>query len=163
MSAWSRTRLAAALTIAMLAAITAAPGAVAAARPRVSIPQMYQDLMCVVCHESLAIAQSPESFQERQEVRTLVGQGLDRAQVEHAMVAQYGTAVLARPPAHGFNLLVYVIPPVVVLIGLGTLVVTIPRWRRRSRAQRSAGAATGPPTLSDADTQRIDQELAERF
>ena len=72
-------------------------------------------------------------------------------------MAQYGESVLGKPPAHGFNLVVYVLPPVLVAIALITLVVTLPKWRRRAReaAPLAAGAA-----LSPDDTRRLDEELA---
>ena len=96
--------------------------------------------MCVACHESLAVAQSPEAFSERQYIRDLIAQGETAAEIKRNMVAQYGTAVLAVPPAQGFNLVVYVLPPVLVGVGILVLALTIPRWRRRAR-----GAGAGHP------------------
>ena len=58
------------------------------------------------------------------------------------MVAQYGPAVLAKPPASGFNLVIYVLPPVLVAIGVVTLLIAIPRWRRRSRLAASSPLAS---------------------
>ena len=60
--------------------------------------------MCVACHEPLAVSQSPEAFSERSFIRVLIAQGLTKAQIEKQMVANYGAAVLAKPPASGFNL-----------------------------------------------------------
>ena len=94
--------------------------------------------MCVLCHESLAVAQSAESYQERAYVRTFVAQGLTVKQIEDRMVGLYGTGVLAQPPKHGFSLLVYIIPPVVVLAGILLLFYTVPRWRRKAAAARDA-------------------------
>lgn len=154
-------RLAALLLVAVVAAGGVAP-TVAAARARVSVTEVYGDLMCVVCNESLAVAQAPEAYQERQQVRTYVAQGMDVKQIERAMVAQYGASVLAKPPAKGFNVLVYVIPPAVVAIGIVVLVLTVPRWRARAGRSRGRPAADAP-AVSDADRRRIDRELAERF
>ena len=70
--------------------------------------------MCVSCKEPLSVAQSPQAMAERNFIRTLVAQGQTKAQIERALVAQYGTAVLGRPPAHGFNLTVYILPPALV-------------------------------------------------
>jgi cytochrome c-type biogenesis protein CcmH/NrfF len=81
-----------------------------------------------------------------------------KPQVEQALVAQYGPAVLGRPPAHGFNLTVYVLPPAILVLGLATLALTLPRWRRRARAGArpvSTGSAVDP-----ADAKRLDEELA---
>jgi cytochrome c-type biogenesis protein CcmH len=135
------------------------PASWAATPRRASYNQVVNDVMCVVCHEPLAVAQSPEAFQERQYIRTLIAQGETRAQIEHGMVESYGPAVLALPPAHGFNLFVYVIPPVLVALGVATLMITLPKWRRRTRLA-AAQPTAAPPTLDPDDAQRLNEDLA---
>ncbi len=147
----------AALTTVLLTALS--PVA-ALAVPRASFTQIESDLMCIACHESLAVAQSPEAFSEREFLRGLIAQGLTKQQIENQMVAQYSTAVLAKPPASGFDLLIYVLPPVLVGIGVITLVITIPRWRRRSLLAASS-LATAPP-LDPADSERLERDLAQQ-
>ena len=128
--------------------------ALAASRP--SLTELESQLMCVACHESLAVAQSPESFSERQYIRDLIAQGESAAEIKRNMVAQYGQAVLAVPPAQGFNLVVYVLPPVIVALGILLLALTVPRWRRRTRQQTPA---TGAPPLTAEDTRRLNDDL----
>ena len=116
-------------------------------------------MMCVACHEPLAVAQSQEAFSERSFIRLLIAQGLTKSQIEKQMVANYGAAVLARPPASGFNLLIYVLPPVLLAIGIVTLLVTIPRWRRRSRAAGATEPDPGLP-LDPTDARRLQEDLS---
>ena len=110
--------------------------------------------MCPSCREPLAVAQSPQAYAERNFIRGLIAQGLTKAQIERQLVAQYGPSVLGKPPAHGFNLTVYVLPPALVLLGLGILAITLPRWRRRTRAaslqrtRRTRAPLPAPPTPS---------------
>jgi cytochrome c-type biogenesis protein CcmH len=152
------------LMLAMLAGMASpAVGAAAQVREHATVQQMYDDLMCVLCHESLAVAQSAESYQERAYVRQFVAQGLTVKQIEDRMVGLYGTGVLAKPPKHGFSLLVYVIPPVVVLGGILLLFYTVPRWRRKAAAARDAAGTAEGPAISEQESQRLDEELAERF
>jgi cytochrome c-type biogenesis protein CcmH len=152
------------LTLAMLAGAAAATVAGAAqVREHTTVQAMYDDLMCVLCHESLAVAQSAESYQERAYVRTFVAQGLTVKQIEDRMVGLYGTGVLAQPPKHGFSLLIYIIPPVVVLAGILLLLYTVPRWRRKAAEARDAEGVTEGPAISERESQRLDEELAERF
>ena len=132
-------------------------------RERATVQGMYNDLMCVLCHESLAVAQSAESYQERAYVRTFVKQGLTVKQIENRMVSLYGTGVLAQPPKHGFSLLVYIVPPVVVVAGILLLLYTVPRWRRKAAAARAAPGSGEQPAISEQESQRLDEELAERF
>jgi cytochrome c-type biogenesis protein CcmH len=152
------------LVLAMLAG-AASPTIAGAAqvRQRATVEEMYNDLMCVLCHESLAVAQSAESYQERAYVRTFVKQGLSVKQIEDRMVGLYGTGVLAQPPKHGFSLLVYIIPPVVVLAGILLLFFTVPRWRAKAAAARAAPGSAEGPAISEQESQRLDDELAERF
>jgi cytochrome c-type biogenesis protein CcmH len=147
----------------LLLAVLVLPGAAAAAT-RASFTQIEDEVMCVVCHEPLAVAQSPEAFQERDYIRGLILQGKSRREIENDLVQQYGPAVLAKPPAHGFNLLVYVLPPVAVLLGIVTLAITLPRWRRRTRQAAAAAAAASPQpgghAMSPDDARRLDEDLA---
>lgn len=152
------------LTLALLAAAASPTVATAAqVREHTTVQQMYDNLMCVLCHESLAVAQSAESYQERAYVRHFVAQGLTVKQIEDRMVGLYGTGVLAQPPKHGFSLLVYVIPPVVVLAGILLLLYTVPRWRRTAAAARAVPGGGEEAAISEQESQRLDQELAERF
>jgi cytochrome c-type biogenesis protein CcmH/NrfF len=149
-----------------IALVSPAAALAAGARSRASFTQIEGDVMCVVCHEPLAVAQSPEAFQERDYIRGLINQGKTRRQIENDLVQQYGPAVLAKPPAHGFNLLVYVIPPVAIILGIAAVAVTLPRWRRRTR-QAAALAAAAPhaagPAFSPADARRLDDDLKREF
>jgi|HubBroStandDraft_1064217.scaffolds.fasta_scaffold141085_2 cytochrome c-type biogenesis protein CcmH/NrfF len=146
------------LALTALALLTAvAP--VAAASPRVSLNGILPDFMCVVCHEPLNVAQSPEADQERSLLVSLIAKGETKAQIESTMVAQYTPAVLGVPKAKGFNAVLYILPPVVLLAGLASLAVLIPRWRRRGVAAAAVAAATEPP-LDEADAKRLDEELA---
>jgi cytochrome c-type biogenesis protein CcmH/NrfF len=149
-------RLVAALVASALMAVPAASAA--AATPRASLTDVEQDVMCVVCKQPLAVSQSPQADRERAFINQLIAKGLTKAQIERQLVGQYGPSVLALPPASGFNLTVYVLPPVLVVIGVGLLVYLLPRWRRRTRADAQAQPAAS--TLAPTDSQRLDEELA---
>jgi cytochrome c-type biogenesis protein CcmH len=163
MTAGRRTRTVAAVGLAILSLAAGTvgsleSGAQANTTPRASYIEVLNDVMCVVCHEPLAVAQSPEAFQERQYIRTLIAQGETKQQIEHNLVEQYGPAVLSRPPAHGVNLLVYIIPPLVLIAGLVTLAVFLPRWRRRARQTNDGTTAAAAP-LDPTDAKRLNDDL----
>jgi cytochrome c-type biogenesis protein CcmH len=151
-----RLRIAAGLA---LTALAMSPAVALATYARASLTDVEADLMCTECHEPLALSQSTEAIRERALVRTLIAQGLDKAQIEHQMVLQYGPAVLARPPAHGFNLTVYILPPTILLAGLATLAYLLPRWRRRT-PPATAGSDRPSPGLSPPDARRLEDELS---
>jgi cytochrome c-type biogenesis protein CcmH len=141
-----------ALTAALAPAATAAPA-------RASLMDVENSVMCVVCDEPLAVANSPQAYQERDFIRGLIAKGETKKQIEQALVANYGIAVLGKPPARGFNLTVYVLPPAVLAAGLALLAFTLPRWRRRLRA-KSSETTPGAPSLSQAEERRLDEELS---
>jgi cytochrome c-type biogenesis protein CcmH len=155
-----RTAVASLAMILAIAATAITPTAVAAATPRANLTDVESDVMCPSCREPLAVAQSPQAVAERNYIRGLIAQGLTKQQIERQLVAQYGTSVLGKPPAHGFNLAVYVVPPAIVLIGLGILALALPRWRRRARAASASAAPPSSPAASAADAQRLDDDLA---
>jgi cytochrome c-type biogenesis protein CcmH len=144
---------------AVLVALSLAFAPAALSAGRASFTDIQNDMMCVACHEPLAVAQSQEAFSERSFIRLLIAQGLTKSQIEKQMVANYGAAVLAKPPASGFNLLIYVLPPVLLAVGIVALLVTIPRWRRRSRVAEATGVDPGLP-LDPTDARRLQDDLS---
>ncbi len=146
----------------LLAGGVLAPGALAAtcAQPRASLTDIESDVMCTLCHESLAVAQSPQADAERSYIRGLIAQCLTKQQVERNLVGQYGEAVLGKPPASGVNLTIYILPPAVLVIGIAVLAVTLPRWRRRTRAAAQPEPAS-TRTLDPAEASRVEQELSQ--
>jgi cytochrome c-type biogenesis protein CcmH len=115
--------------------------------------------MCTSCHEPLPLAQSPQAQSEKQYLASLVDQGLSAKQIQHQMVAQYGVAVLGKPPAHGFNLTIYILPPAILLIGIAGLLYALPKWRERSRLAATQEPESAP-ALSASDAKRLDEDIA---
>ncbi len=60
--------------------------------------------------------------------------GKDETTILQDFVKQYGVQVLASPPATGFNLTVWVLPGVGLLVGLGVVVMIVRRMRKPRRA-----------------------------
>lgn len=152
-----------ALAIVLCLALAAVPGSAAAgtapAHPRTSLLSVEDGLICVACHEPLALANSPEAVVERQLAEHLIAKGETKQQILQEEVSQFGTAVLAKPPASGFNLTVYILPPALVIGGALLLAFTLPKWRRRGRAAARTPLPTGP-ALSGSDARRLEEDLA---
>jgi cytochrome c-type biogenesis protein CcmH len=142
-----------------------APAALASTpQPQASLTDIENDVMCTVCHESLAVAQSPQADSERNYIRGLIAKGETKQQILRDMVAQYGPEVLGRPPASGFNLSVYVLPPAILVIGIAILAITLPRWRRRTRAAAARAPSNGNGTAAafdPAEAARLEHELSQ--
>jgi cytochrome c-type biogenesis protein CcmH len=131
-----------------------------AVAPRASLPQIERQVMCVTCKIPLEVAESPQADRERAFIQRLIDEGKDEAAIKHALVGQYGPAVLALPSDSGFDATAYIVPLAVVIALLIALVLLLPRWRRRARAQALASGTA--PVLSPSDAQRLDADL-ERY
>jgi len=145
----------------LVALAFAGPGVFAAtAAADVNYYSVVPQFMCVECHESLNQVNSLEAIAEKTTLRRLIAQGLNLGQIKSGMVAQYGPDVLARPPAHGFNLTIYILPPAVLVGGLALLAYTLPKWRERSK-RASVTSLPGAAPLDSDDAKRLDDELAD--
>ena len=143
-------------TLVILLALTAGGSAMAAGR--LNLLDVETQFMCVSCHEPLNTVSSPQAISEKQALARLIDRGDNMQQITSAMVSYYGVQVLARPPASGVNLLIYILPPALLLGGLGLLAYTLPRWRARARAEQTP-LASGAPLPPD-QAARLDDELA---
>jgi cytochrome c-type biogenesis protein CcmH len=152
-----------ALVVAPLVAIAIAAPAQADA-PRASLPAVERRVMCVTCKIPLMVAQSPQADRERAFIRGLIAEGDTQAQIERALVAQYGPAALGLPAAHGFDLSAYLVPLAALLGLLAVLALLLPRWRRQARARPAAAPPAhtdGASGLTAAERARLDADLAQ--
>ena len=143
------------LVLIALAALAVNAPLAHAAEPRTSLPDVEDEVMCVTCNVPLNIAESPQANQQRDLIRRLVAAGLTKEQVKDRLVAEYGEDVLALPEDDGVGLAAYVVPIVLVLGMVLAAAFFLPRWRRTKAPTSTAG-----PQVSDAELQRLDEDLA---
>lgn len=149
-----------ALALAVVLAAVAGAGTLPAQQPatRVSEQQVHEvaaQLRCVVC-QNLSVADSPSEManQMRAIVRERLAAGDTPEQVLQYFVERYGEWILLSPRFEGFNLLVWVMPVVAVVAGLGLTTVLLRRW---TRARRTAAPAAG--AVDAAMSERIRREM----
>ena len=147
------TRVLAALAIALA---FAAPAAAQQQPPKAELLDIEDEVMCVSCNVPLFIAESPQADRQRALIRSYIDEGLTKDQIKTRLVAEYGEDVLAMPEDDGSGLAVKVVPILVVVALVVALALLIPRWRRRTPAP---AVATAGPAVSDAELQRVDDEL----
>jgi cytochrome c-type biogenesis protein CcmH len=136
-------------------ALALIPAAAGAAPERTSLPDIEDEVMCIVCGTLLAESESPQADRERALIRRLIAQGQDKEQIKDALVAEYGPRVLATPSGHGFDLLAWIVPALGILLAAGGLVTASLRLRRRP-----GGNDEPPPDLEPADAARLDEDLS---
>ena len=143
--------------IALLALLLLAllPAAAAAAQPQFSMSEIETELMCPTCQTRLDLSHSPAADRIRAFVEAKRAQGWTKQQVKDALVADFGPAVLAAPPAAGIGLVAWLVPLALVAGGILIVVALAVAWRRRRPP--APDAAPADPAL-DA---RVDAALRE--
>ncbi len=76
-----------------------------------------------------------------------IGEGKDETAILQDLSLRYGVQVLSTPPAHGFNLAVWILPSVGLLVGLGVVVVIVRRWKRKPADELPPAAAHQDPKV----------------
>lgn len=96
------------------------------------------DLRCPSC-EDLSVAQSSAStaVAVRHEVLQMARRGESDQQIDDALVGQYGTAILLRPPTSGLASLVWIVPALAGIAALAALGALF--WRRSRQMARLRG------------------------
>jgi cytochrome c-type biogenesis protein CcmH len=103
-----------------------------------------QELRCVVC-QNLSVADSPSEMaqQMRGVIREQLRSGKTPQEVKDFFVSKYGEWVLLAPTTRGFTLLVWVLPFVVLVLGIALAIWLMRRWSANKTK------AVGSPTNSD--------------
>jgi cytochrome c-type biogenesis protein CcmH len=140
-----------AVIAAVLLALVATPAPATAAPATWSVPNLENQLMCPVCHDLLSQSQSAVADSIRQFIQQKHDQGWSQQRVVNALVAQYGQAILAAPPKHGFGL--------VLLIGIAVAVVLALLWSRSRSGGGGGGVLAADGPLDPELERRIDREL----
>jgi len=84
--------------------------------------QVYEisnELMCPVCQgQTVAESNSQLAVSMRKVIKDKINQGESKEKILQYFVNQYGDNILAKPPLKGFNLLLWIIPPSVLLLSI---------------------------------------------
>jgi cytochrome c-type biogenesis protein CcmH len=141
-----------ALAILLLAAL-AAVGVAAAAPPNAA--DLEAEIVCPVCETTLDQSTAPIAERMKAFIRTRIARGDSEQEIKDALVAEFGTEVLAEPPGGGFGLLAWLLPLAALVGGAVAVAFLVRSWSRR-RARE-----TVPDEPLDPDLERlVDEELA---
>ena len=151
-------------TIVLAATVLAAAAALATAALRgpersrtldQRVHAIAETLRCPVC-QNLSVADSPSPLarQMRQTIERQLRAGRSPDDIRAGFVNAYGEWILQAPPARGINLMAWLAPAVLFVVGLILLGVAVRRW-----------TASPPPTepaaaLPVEDRRLLDRELA---
>ncbi len=123
------------------AAFATEPTAYRSAAEETRFRALATSLRCVMCqNESLADSTAPIAHDLRREILDLMRAGKSNAQIRDYLVARYGEFVLYSPRVEPATWLLWFGPPLLLLIGLGT-VIAIVRRRAAKADPRTADSA----------------------
>jgi cytochrome c-type biogenesis protein CcmH len=134
--------------------LSAAPDAPSA---KTSLADIEDEVMGPICGTTLQLSQSPQADRERAFIQRLVADGRSKEEIKDALVAEYGSEVLALPESEGFDLAAWLVPGLGILLAGGAIGVGLWRWRRRDR---DAEPATEPQALDADERERLSSDLA---
>jgi len=147
-------RIAVGLAIATALAV-AAPAQASEQHP--TLPELEDELMCLVCSTTIAESNSPFADRERALIRRYIAEGDTKSQIKAKFVAQFGSQILAAPPDSGFDILAWWLPIVGIVAG-GLALAALAWWWSRGRRGPPEPPA-GPPIDSELE-RKLDRELA---
>jgi len=145
------------VTVVVALAVAVLPAAAgAASAPQTTLQAVEAEVMCPICGTLLELSDSPQARREKAYVAKLVAAGKSKAEIKDALVAQYGSAVLALPEASGFDLSAYLVPAVALALAVVLLAIGIARWRRDG--DRAPPSDAAPPEGDAAE--RLEADLS---
>ncbi len=128
-------------------------------------------LYCPVCENiPLDTCGTEACSRWREDIRRMLAEGYSRNEIIEDFVTRYGDRVRAEPPPEGLHLLVYVLPPVLLVAGAFVLYRTVRAWMAASAEvaaadQALAAAAADPASPAPAAPEddeyirRLEEEL----
>ena len=142
---------------ALIALLLAAPAGASETRPTAA--ELESELVCPVCETTLDTSNAPVALRMKAFIRQRIAAGDTKSEIKAALVDQFGPAVLAEPPKHGFELVAWVLPLLGLVLGAVVVGALAWRWSRRRGEDDPPGGAE-PEPLDPALERRLDDELA---
>ncbi len=125
------------------------------------VNHIAHQLYCPVCENTpLDVCPTDACRQWRDLIRQQLAQGWTENQIKQYFVQQYGVRVLAEPPQTGFNWLIYILPPAIILTGAFVLFRALSMWTKSSSASTAKGFMGKTP--KDEYVARLEEELRKR-
>ena len=141
----SKSRLA--TTIALFASLLAVSAIRGDASPPPTLEVIGNEVQCLCgCNAPLNGCPHLDCAEKSQElafIKQEIAAGKDETTILQDLSLKYGLQVLSTPPPHGFNLSIWILPSLGLLIGLAVVVVIVRRWRRKPAAP-AAGTSSKP-------------------
>jgi cytochrome c-type biogenesis protein CcmH len=141
--------------IAAAAALVAAGAAPAAFAASPNAADLEAEIVCPVCETTLDQSNAPIAERMKTFIRVRIAAGDSEEEIKDALVAEFGSEVLAEPPGGGFGLLAWLLPLVALTGGAIAVGILIRSWSRRRTSEDAEERALDPRS-----ERMVDEELA---
>lgn len=151
-----------------LVAIVTSLALLATAMPAVAVPpvsSVSDKIMCLCgCNSVLSVCPHPDcswGIPAKEDIKRQLEAGTAPDAIIAQYVSKYGEQVLASPTKSGFNMVVWVLPFVMLVIGAVAIYYLARTWAAR-RAETDEGASAAPVTVEDHPDEmvrRMEDEL----
>jgi cytochrome c-type biogenesis protein CcmH len=113
--------------------VAAVPRGATARTPEERVTRLAMQVRCPTC-AGLAVEQStaPLAISSKEEIRQRVQDGQSDEQIRAYFVSRYGDTALMSPEKTGINRLPWILPMLLVVVGVGVLVMVVRRWQTQS-------------------------------
>jgi cytochrome c-type biogenesis protein CcmH len=142
-------------TVLIVLSLLTCAAAVAETNLESQVREIALQLRCPVC-QGLSVGDSPSEL--AQEMRHLVQEQLQQGktppEVLDYFVQRYGEWILLAPPKHGFNLIIWITPFVLLPVGGIVVYIGARRWVRHT-----ATVSSTPPPVDSQYGERLRREL----
>lgn len=123
-----------------------------------TLGEMEAEIMCDCgCTMVLNTCSCGRSDAMRTRIETMIGQGSSKDEIINTFVSQYGEIILSAPTRKGFNLVAYIAPMTIFVLGIMVVIFLIKKWRLSG--QEEGQDASMRPALDEAMIMRINREL----
>ena len=104
------------LLAAFLLVLALAPVA-AASESHPTLGELEGEVICPTCHTTLDQSSSPIAARMKLFIAARIRAGDTKSEIERKLVAQFGPEVIAKPSRHGFDLVAWLLPLDLALLG----------------------------------------------
>ena len=146
------------LLAAVVLVLALAPVA-AASESHPTLGELEGEVICPTCHTTLDQSSSPIAARMKLFIAARIRAGDTKSEIERKLVAQFGPEVIAKPSRHGFDLVAWILPLVLLIGGAIAVAVAVWRWRRPPPPAERALSSDEEPLGPELE-RRVDEELA---
>jgi cytochrome c-type biogenesis protein CcmH len=118
-----------------------------------TVNEVAREVRCPTCDTPLDVSSAPVAVDMKQYIAQRIDAGWEKDRIIDGLVDEFGQGVLATPPKSGFDLVAWLVPALVVALGLAAIPVIARTWARPAAQEPT------PPEPSAEESRRLEEEL----